>query len=72
MQLHQHLVGTALSESPALVEFIPWTREAFVERSIVREGYVERPHAPGASTAIDPTARERWQIPGVGGTRTKD
>src|SRR6266568_196005 len=67
MQLHQHLVGTALSESPALVEFIPWTREAFVERSIVREGYVERPHAPGASTAIDPTARERWQIPGVGG-----
>ena len=72
MQVHQHLVGTVLSEVPALVEYIPWTREAFVERSIIREGYVERPQAPGASTAIDPAARERWQIPGVGGTRTKD
>ncbi len=72
LQVASHAAARALSESPALVEFIPWTREAFVERSIVREGYVERPHAPGASTAIDPTARERWQIPGVGGTRTKD
>jgi L-alanine-DL-glutamate epimerase-like enolase superfamily enzyme len=72
MQVHQHLVGTVLSEVPALVEYIPWTREAFVERSIVREGHVERPQAPGASTAIDPAARERWQIPGVGATRTKD
>ena len=72
MQVHQHLVGTVLSEVPALVEYIPWTREAFVERSIVREGHVERPQAPGASTAIDPAARERWQVPGVGGTRTKD
>ena len=72
MQVHQHLVGTVLSEVPALVEYIPWTREAFVERSTVREGHVERPQAPGASTAIDPAARERWQVPGVGGTRTKD
>ena len=72
MQVHQHLVGTVLSEVPTLVEYIPWTREAFVERSIVREGHVERPQAPGASTAIDPAARERWQVPGVGGTRTKD
>jgi L-alanine-DL-glutamate epimerase-like enolase superfamily enzyme len=72
MQVHQHLVGTVLSEVPALVEYIPWTREAFVERSIVREGHVERPQAPGASTAIDPAARERWRIPGVGGTRTKN
>jgi L-alanine-DL-glutamate epimerase-like enolase superfamily enzyme len=72
MQVHQHLVGTVLSEVPALVEYIPWTREAFVERSIVHEGHVERPQAPGASTAIDPAARERWQIPGVGATRTKD
>src|SRR6266568_3677713 len=72
MQLHQHLVGTVVSEVPPLIEFIPWTRDAFVERSVVREGYLERPQAPGASTAIDPAARARWQIPGVGGTRTKD
>ena len=71
MQVHQHLVGTALSEVPALIEFIPWTRDAFVERSTVREGHIERPQAPGASTAIDPDARVRWQIPGVGGTRVR-
>jgi L-alanine-DL-glutamate epimerase-like enolase superfamily enzyme len=72
MQLHQHLVGTIVSEVPPLIEFIPWTHDAFVERSVVREGYLERPQAPGASTAIDPGARARWQIPGVGGTRTTE
>ena len=72
MQLHQHLVGTVLSEVPPLIEFIPWTRDAFVERSVVDDGYVTRPQAPGASTAIDPSARDRWQIRGVGGTRTGD
>ncbi|WP_326719143.1 mandelate racemase/muconate lactonizing enzyme family protein [Streptomyces sp. NBC_00243] len=70
MQVHQHLVGTVLSEVPPLVEFIPWTQEAFVERSIVHEGLLERPQSPGASTAIAPSARVRWQIPGVGADRT--
>jgi L-alanine-DL-glutamate epimerase-like enolase superfamily enzyme len=70
MQVHQHLVGTVVSEVPPLIEFIPWTHEAFIERSRVRGGYLERPQAPGASTAIDPGARSRWQIPGIGGTRT--
>jgi L-alanine-DL-glutamate epimerase-like enolase superfamily enzyme len=68
MQVHQHLVGTVVSEAPPLIEYIPWTQDAFIERSVVREGYLERPQAPGASTAIDPGARTRWQIPGVGGT----
>lgn len=72
MQLHQHLVGTVLSEAPALIEFIPWTQEAFVERSVVRDGFVERPQAAGASTAIAPGARARWGIPGVGTAQTKD
>ncbi len=70
MQVHQHLVGTVVSEAPPLIEFIPWTQDAFVEQSVVREGYLERPQAPGASTAIEPGARTRWQIPGVGGRRT--
>jgi L-alanine-DL-glutamate epimerase-like enolase superfamily enzyme len=70
MQVHQHLVGTVVSEAPPLIEFIPWTQDAFIERSLVREGYLERPQAPGASTAIDSGARSRWQIPGIGGTRT--
>lgn len=68
MQLHQHLVGTVLSEVPPLIEFIPWTQDAFVERSVVSEGYLKRPQLPGASTAIDRVARSRWQLAGVGGT----
>ena len=70
MQVHQHLVGTVLSEVPPLIEFIGWTQGAFTERSRVRDGYLERPQAPGASTAIEPGARRRWQVPGVGGARS--
>jgi len=69
MQVHQHLVGTVLSEVPPLIEFIPWTQDAFVERSIVRDGFLERPQAAGAATAIAPQARRQWQVPGTG-TRT--
>jgi L-alanine-DL-glutamate epimerase-like enolase superfamily enzyme len=70
MQVHQHLVGTVISEAAPLIEFIPWTQDAFTERTIIREGYLHRPQAPGASTAIDPGARSRWQIRGIGGART--
>lgn len=69
MQLHQHLVGVGLSAVPPLIEFIPWAQDAYLERSVVREGYLERPQAPGASTAIDPDARRSWQIRGVGALR---
>jgi L-alanine-DL-glutamate epimerase-like enolase superfamily enzyme len=68
MQVHQHLAGIVLSEAPPLLEFIPWTQDAFVERSIVRDGYLERPQAPGASTAIAPDARQNWRMHGVGST----
>jgi len=70
MQVHQHLVGTVVSEAAPLIEFIPWTQDAFVERTVVRDGYLERPQAPGASTAIAPEARSQWQIAGVGGRGT--
>ncbi|MGG7464644.1 mandelate racemase/muconate lactonizing enzyme family protein [Plantibacter sp. YIM 135347] len=69
MQVHQHLVGTGVSQVPPLIEFIPWTQDAYVERSIIREGYLERSQAPGASTAIAPKARQNWQLRGVGATR---
>jgi len=72
MQVHQHLVGTVLSDTPPLVEFIPWTQEAFEQRSVVRDGFVERPRVPGASTAVAARAREQWQIKGVGATTTRD
>jgi L-alanine-DL-glutamate epimerase-like enolase superfamily enzyme len=66
MQVHQHLVGTVLSETPPLVEFIPWTQDAFEHRSVVHDGFMERPQQPGASTAIRVDARRDWQIRGVG------
>jgi len=72
MQVHQHLAGTVLAESPPLIEFIPWTQEAFETPSIVRDGFVERPRTPGASTAIAADARRKWQIKGVGATTTQD
>jgi L-alanine-DL-glutamate epimerase-like enolase superfamily enzyme len=68
MQVHQHLAGTVLSEVPPLLEFIPWTQDAFLERSVVRDGFLERPQAPGASTAIAPEARQKWQMRSVGRT----
>ena len=68
MQVHQHLAGTFLSETAPLLEFIPWTRDAFVHRSVVQDGYAERPQEPGASTAVAAVARERWQLKGVGAT----
>jgi L-alanine-DL-glutamate epimerase-like enolase superfamily enzyme len=72
MQVHQHLVGTALSDVPPLVEFIPWTQDAFEQRSVVHEGYLERPQLPGASTAIHRDARRNWQIRGVGRVTDQD
>jgi L-alanine-DL-glutamate epimerase-like enolase superfamily enzyme len=66
MQIHQHLVGTVLTEAQPLVEFIPWTQDAFEHRSVVHDGFMERPQYPGASTAISAQARRDWQIPGVG------
>ena len=70
-QVHQHLAGTVLGDAPPLVEFIPWTQDAFEHRSVVRDGFLERPQAPGASTAVAPRAREQWQITGVGATTTE-
>jgi L-alanine-DL-glutamate epimerase-like enolase superfamily enzyme len=72
MQVHQHLAGVVLTESPPLLEFIPWTQEVFEQRSVVNDGYAERPQGPGASTAVTPQAREKWQVKGVGGTTSHD
>jgi len=60
-----------LTEAPPLVEFIPWTQDAFEHQSVVRDGFLERPQAPGASTAIATQAREKWQIKGLGRVSTE-
>jgi L-alanine-DL-glutamate epimerase-like enolase superfamily enzyme len=70
MQVHQHLVGTVLTESPSLIEFIPWTQDAFEHRSVVHNGFLQRSQQPGASTAIRAEARRDWQIPGIGESHT--
>jgi L-alanine-DL-glutamate epimerase-like enolase superfamily enzyme len=72
MQVHQHLAGVVLSESPALLEFIPWTQDVFEERSVVSEGFAERPQGPGASTAVRKQAREDWQLKNVGARTSND
>jgi len=70
MQVHQHLVGTVLAEAPPLVEFIPWTQDAFKHRSVVHDGFMKRSQYPGASTAVRAEARSNWQIRGVGEVST--
>jgi L-alanine-DL-glutamate epimerase-like enolase superfamily enzyme len=72
MQVHQHLAGVVLTEAPPLLEFIPWTQDAFEHRSVVSEGFAERPQEPGASTAVSKQAREKWQVKGVGGRTSND
>jgi L-alanine-DL-glutamate epimerase-like enolase superfamily enzyme len=72
MQVHQHLAGVVLAESPPLLEFIPWTQDVFEHRSVVNEGFAERPQAPGASTAVTRQAREKWQLKGVGGRTSNE
>ncbi len=70
MQVHQHLVGTVLTETPPLVEFIPWTQDVYEHRSVVHDGFMERSQHPGASTAVRAEARQSWQIRGVGEVST--
>jgi L-alanine-DL-glutamate epimerase-like enolase superfamily enzyme len=71
MQVHQHLVGTVLTEAPPLLEFIPWAQDAYEHRSVVHDGFMERPRHPGSSTAIRAEARRDWQIRGVGAVSTR-
>jgi L-alanine-DL-glutamate epimerase-like enolase superfamily enzyme len=68
-QVHQHLGAAAFAEEPRMIEFIPWTREIYLEQLNVVEGEVVLPTSPGDSTRIDPAARGAWAIPEVGGVR---
>jgi hypothetical protein len=63
--------GSSTRSADRDIDFIPWTQDAFVERSVVREGYLQRQQAPGASTAIAPKARRDWQVRGVGALRAR-
>jgi len=66
MVVARHLVAANFAETPAMIEWIPWTLEAFEEPAEVERGMVRLPESPGASTRIDPAARKAWAIPGLG------
>ena len=60
MQLHQHLVAGIGGERPAMIEYLPWGLEAFEQPVRLQGSRILLPETPGASSAIDPEARERW------------
>ena len=66
-QVHQHLVGGVGADTPAMIEYLPWAREIFVEPIVVRDGILTLPETPGASSAIRPDARERFGAAGRAG-----
>jgi L-alanine-DL-glutamate epimerase-like enolase superfamily enzyme len=59
-QLHQHLVGGIGADTPAMIEYLPWTREIFEEPVDVQGGVLTLPETPGASSTIRADARERF------------
>lgn len=67
MQVHQHLVaavGVAAGvTAPVMIEYLPWGLEAFQEPVRVSAGMLTLPDTPGASSAIAPEARRRWEAP---------
>jgi L-alanine-DL-glutamate epimerase-like enolase superfamily enzyme len=68
MVVARHLVAATFAEKPAMIEWIPWTLEAFEEPAEVERGIVKLPTTPGASTRVRPEARRAWAIEGVGST----
>jgi L-alanine-DL-glutamate epimerase-like enolase superfamily enzyme len=57
-QVHLHL--SIAHRACALLEYIPWMRECFVEPATVRDGTFVLPEQPGAGTTLRPDAMERF------------
>jgi L-alanine-DL-glutamate epimerase-like enolase superfamily enzyme len=70
MVLARHLVAATFAEKPAMIEWIPWTLDAFDEPAEAHGGRVPLPQTAGASTRIKKEARQHWSIAGVGGCMT--
>ncbi len=60
MQVHQHLV--CATPNALFLEYIPWGLDLFVEPVVVRNGYLQAPQAPGASTDIREEMIERYRV----------
>lgn len=70
MQVHQHLAAATFAAKPAMIEYIPWTLDVYVDPCAVDRGSIVLPTAPGASTAVRPDARGKWRIADVGAVAT--
>jgi L-alanine-DL-glutamate epimerase-like enolase superfamily enzyme len=60
MQVHVHLA--IAHQSCKLLEYIPWTRECFVEPATVKDGFFVVPQAPGAGTTLRKEAVDRFAV----------
>jgi L-alanine-DL-glutamate epimerase-like enolase superfamily enzyme len=60
MQVHLHL---AIGHSACrMMEYIPWTRDCFVEPASVRDGLFVIPQLAGAGTTMHAAAMERYSV----------
>jgi L-alanine-DL-glutamate epimerase-like enolase superfamily enzyme len=60
MQVHQHLVCAI--PNALFLEYIPWALDLFVDPVVVRDGYLQAPQSPGASTEIKREAIEKFRV----------
>jgi L-alanine-DL-glutamate epimerase-like enolase superfamily enzyme len=60
MQVHLHLA--IAHPACRLMEYIPWTRDCFVEPATVKDGVFVAPEQPGAGTTLRATALERYGV----------
>jgi len=63
MQVHQHLTAGIGSRTPGMIEYLPWGLEAFSQPVQLSGSHILLPETPGASSAIEPSARKAWGTP---------
>jgi L-alanine-DL-glutamate epimerase-like enolase superfamily enzyme len=60
MQIHQHLLCSI--PNALFLEYIPWVLELFEEPVVVRDGTLQPPQSPGASTDIKEEMIKRYRV----------
>ena len=68
MVVHQHLAASSFSQQ-RIVEYLPWTLQAFHDPVRLEGTEIVLPETPGASTRIAASARQ-WDVQDVGGSAT--
>jgi L-alanine-DL-glutamate epimerase-like enolase superfamily enzyme len=59
-QVHQHLVADVGTDTPAVIEYLPWALAILKDPIEVREEICTLPEKPGESTRIRADDRERF------------